>query len=58
MKATDEAIDRIGQVRSRVDQKFRVVLEQKVREIFRQVSFKEFEDFIWSKMCILQIANH
>lgn len=40
MKATDDAIDRITQVRSRVDQKFRVVLEQKVREIFRQVSFK------------------
>ena len=40
IRATDEAIDRMGQVRSRVDQKFRVVLEQKVREIFRQVSFK------------------
>lgn len=40
IKAADDAIDRIGQVRSRVDQKFRVVLEQKVREIFRQVSFK------------------
>lgn len=40
MKATDDAIDRITQVRSRVDSKFRVVLEQKVREIFRQVSFK------------------
>lgn len=40
IRATDDAIDRIGQVRSRVDQKFRVVLEQKVREIFRQVSFK------------------
>ncbi|MBD2025113.1 AAA family ATPase [Leptolyngbya sp. FACHB-711] len=40
MKATDDAIDRLTQVRSRVDSKFRVVLEQKVREIFRQVSFK------------------
>ncbi|MBM0740250.1 AAA family ATPase [Phormidium sp. CLA17] len=40
IKAADDAIERIGQVRSRVDQKFRVVLEQKVREIFRQVSFK------------------
>ncbi|MGQ9870114.1 hypothetical protein [Leptodesmis sp.] len=36
----DDAIERITEVRSRVDQKFRVVLEQKVREIFRQVSFK------------------
>ncbi|NJL37179.1 MAG: hypothetical protein HC840_03365 [Leptolyngbyaceae cyanobacterium RM2_2_4] len=40
IKATDDAIDRITQVRSRVDSKFRVVLEQKVRETFRQVSFK------------------
>lgn len=40
IKATDDAIERITEVRSRVDQKFRVVLEQKVREIFRQVSFK------------------
>ena len=40
IKATDDAIDRIGQVRLRVDQKFRAVLEEKVREIFRQVSFK------------------
>jgi DNA sulfur modification protein DndD len=40
IRATDDAIDRITQVRSRVESKFRVVLEQKVREIFRQVSFK------------------
>jgi len=40
IRAADDAIARIGEVRSRVDQKFRVVLEHKVREIFRQVSFK------------------
>ena len=40
MAAAEDARDRLIDVRSRVDQKFRVVLEQKVREIFRQVSFK------------------
>ncbi|MBD2156151.1 AAA family ATPase [Leptolyngbya sp. FACHB-16] len=40
IRAADDAMERITEVRSRVDQKFRVVLEQKVREIFRQVSFK------------------
>ena len=40
MAAAEEARERLIEVRSRVDQKFRVVLEQKVREIFRQVSFK------------------
>lgn len=40
IRAADDAMERILEVRSRVDQKFRVVLEQKVREIFRQVSFK------------------
>lgn len=40
MAAAEEAMNRLIEVRSRVDQKFRLVLEQKVREIFRQVSFK------------------
>ncbi len=38
--AAEDAIARIEEVRRRVDQKFRAVLEMKVREIFRQVSFK------------------
>lgn len=38
--ATEDAIARLEEVRRRVDQKFRAVLEMKVREIFRQVSFK------------------
>ncbi|HEY9626523.1 MAG TPA: AAA family ATPase [Coleofasciculaceae cyanobacterium] len=40
IKATDDAINRIGQVRSRIDRVFRIKLEEKIREIFRKVSFK------------------
>ncbi|GAP99113.1 AAA family ATPase [Leptolyngbya sp. NIES-2104] len=38
--AAEDAIVRIEEVRRRVDQKFREKLEEKVRKIFRQVSFK------------------
>jgi len=40
IKATDDAIDRIGQVRSRIDRVFRIKLEAKIQQIFRTVSFK------------------
>jgi DNA sulfur modification protein DndD len=40
IRAADDAIDRIGQVRSRIDRVFRLKLEEKIREIFRTVSFK------------------
>jgi len=40
--ATLDAIERLEEVRRRVDFQFRSVLEQKVREIFRQISFTPY----------------
>lgn len=42
VEATLEAIERLEEVRRRVDHQFRSVLEQKVREIFRQISFTPY----------------
>ena len=39
---TQEAIDRLNEVRTRLEQQFRLALEQKVREIFSFISFTPY----------------
>ena len=39
---TEEAIERLGEVRTRLEQKFRLALEQKVQEIFSFISFTPY----------------
>lgn len=40
--ATQEAMDRLGEVRGRLDTRFRWQLEQRVQEIFSRISFKPY----------------
>jgi DNA sulfur modification protein DndD len=42
IEATQDAISRLGEVKNRVDLRFRAVLETKVREIFRKISFTPY----------------
>jgi DNA sulfur modification protein DndD len=42
IEAAQDAVARLNEVKHRVDLKFRAVLERKVREIFRQISFTPY----------------
>ena len=61
IKITQEAINRLGTVRTRLEQQFRLALEQKVREIFSFISFTPYLPRLSSNYeltLVQKIADH
>lgn len=55
--ATQDAIERLTQVRSRLEQHFRLLLEKRVQEIFSQISFTPYVPKLSDKYELTLIEN-